>query len=77
MKSEQQPFVKNIKCTNVVSIHKKGSRNEAGNYWPVPLTSVVCKVMESILRDEVLNYVSLNNLFAVQNNMDLRKRDLV
>jgi len=58
----------------VVSIHKKGSRNEARNYRPVSLTSVVCKVIESILRDEVLTYVNLNNLFAADQHGCTKKR---
>ena len=41
---------------NITPIHKKGPRNEAGNYRPVSLTSVVCKLLESIIRDHMLNY---------------------
>jgi len=48
LKSEQQLFINN-QCANVVSIRKKGNET-------VSLTSVLCKVMESTLRDEVLNY---------------------
>ena len=78
MKSEQHLFIKKtIKCANVVSIHKKGSRNESGNYRPMSLTSVVCKVMESILRDEVLNYVNLNNLFTVEQHGFMKKRSFL
>jgi hypothetical protein len=39
---------------NVSPIHKKGDRNDPGNYRPVSLTSVVCKVMESIVKDRLL-----------------------
>jgi len=37
------------KSGHVTPIHKKGSRAEVGNYRPVSLTSVVCKVMENLL----------------------------
>ena len=30
---------------------KKGSRNKSVNYRPVSLTSVICKVLETIIRD--------------------------
>ena len=39
------------KHANVVPIFKKGSRCKAENYRPVSLTSVVCKPLESLLRD--------------------------
>ena len=39
------------KKANVCAIFKKGSKSEAGNYRPVSLTSHVCKVFETIIRD--------------------------
>ena len=44
------------KQANVVPIFKKGRRDVALNYRPVSLTSVVCKVMEKIVR----KYVTLH-----------------
>jgi len=44
------------KCANVTPIFKKGDRSQAGNYRPVSLTSVVCKVMESIVKDAVVRF---------------------
>ena len=37
-------------------IFKKGVRSLPGNYRPVSSTSVVCKVMESIIRDSIVTY---------------------
>ena len=42
------------KTSNITSILKKGSRTAVGNYRPVSLTSVVVKVMESVIRDQVI-----------------------
>ena len=50
------------KLANVAPIFKKGSKGSAGNYRPVSLTCVLCKVMESILRDAIVLHLSLNNL---------------
>ena len=50
------------KKANVVPIHKKGPKSEAGNYRPVSLTSVCCKVMESVLRDQMMGVLNRNNL---------------
>ena len=38
----------------VVAIHKKGSKTDASNYRPVSLTSVVCKMLESIIKDHIM-----------------------
>ena len=42
------------KLANVVPIHKKGSKVEVNNYRPISLTSLVMKVYERIIRDELL-----------------------
>ena len=52
------------KMARVTPIFKKGSKNQAGNYRPVSLTSVPCKVMESLLRDIILKHVMENNLLS-------------
>ena len=41
------------RIANVVPLFKKGSRDNPGNYRPVSLTSVVGKLLERILRQEV------------------------
>ena len=45
------------KDANVSPIFKKGNRNDPGNFRPVSLTSVVCKMMESIMKDNILRQV--------------------
>jgi hypothetical protein len=45
------------KLAEVTPIYKKGSKSEPGNYRPVSLTSTVCKVMESIIRDKVMAHM--------------------
>ena len=47
---------------NVVPIFKKGSRCKAENYRPVSLTSVVCKLLESLLRDHMIDFLEKHNL---------------
>ena len=48
----------------VTAIFKKGTRSEPGNYRPVSLTCVVCKLLESIIRDILVNFMSLNMLYS-------------
>ena len=50
------------KLANVTPIFKKGSKSEPGNYRPVSLTSVCCKLMESIMRDAITSHLDLNKL---------------
>ena len=50
------------KKANVTPIFKKGSKGDPGNYRPVSLTSVACKLMESILRDAVTDHLDRNRL---------------
>jgi hypothetical protein len=41
------------RTANVTSIHKKGTKGDPGNYRPVSLTSIPCKIMESIVKDRM------------------------
>ena len=50
------------KQANVVPIYKKGSKSAPGNYRPVSLTSVCCKLMESIIKDDIMQHLDKNKL---------------
>ena len=52
------------KVANVVPIFKKGNKDDPGNYRPVSLTSIPCKVIESILRDQLMTHLQAGNLLA-------------
>lgn len=52
------------KQAQVVPIHKKGSKQDPGNYRPVSLTSVLCKVLEALIRDEVLQHLITYGLLS-------------
>ena len=52
------------KNANITAIHKKGNKHVAGNYRPVSLTSIVCKILESIVRDALIKYMKENRLFS-------------
>ena len=46
----------------VTPLYKKESKILPKNYRPVSLTSIVCKVLESIVIDFILDHISINNL---------------
>ena len=48
----------------VVPIHKKGLRSNYENYRPISLTSVFCRILESILHNHICNYFINNSLFS-------------
>jgi hypothetical protein len=50
------------KLANVTPIFKKGKRSDPGNYRPVSLTSVCCQILESIIRDSMMDHLIKNNL---------------
>jgi len=52
------------KSANVVAIHKKGNKYEPSNYRPVSLTCIICKLMESIIRDNIMSYFFNNDFFS-------------
>ena len=48
----------------ITAIHKKGLKSVIGNYRPVSITSVICKMTESIIRDRIIDYIVSNNYIA-------------
>jgi hypothetical protein len=52
----------------VTPIFKKGSKADPGNYRPVSLTSVCCKMMESIIKDEMMSHLKKNGLIRASQH---------
>ena len=50
------------KEANIIPLFKQGSRNKYVNYRPVSLTSVICKLLESIIRDHIMDFLIKNKL---------------
>jgi len=49
------------KLADVAPVFKKGDHKFPSNYRPISLTPVICKVMESVSRD---NYLFRNNFIS-------------
>ena len=47
---------------NVCPIFKKGAKNSPGNYRPVSLTSVCFKMLESIIKDDIVSHLEKHKL---------------
>ena len=52
------------KQAEVVAVFKKGTKSDPGNYRPVSLTSVICKVLESFVRDAIVKHMNDHDLYA-------------
>jgi hypothetical protein len=52
------------KLAIVTPIYKKGAKADPGNYRPVSLTSVPCKIMESVIKDELMLHLNQHNLIS-------------
>ena len=46
----------------VAPIFKKGTKGDQGNYRPVSLTSVPCKMLEALIKDDLMEHLIQNNL---------------
>ena len=49
---------------NVSPIYKKGKKHVAGNYRPVSLTCIVCKLMEGLVREEIMTFLKTNKILS-------------
>ena len=65
------------KLANVSPIFKKGNRDNPGNYRPISLTCIICKVMESILRDHIMAHLDLHKLLRQSQHGFLEHRSTI
>ena len=56
------------KKANITPIFKKGKRSDPANYRPISLTPVLCKMMERIIRNEMIEHLTINNLIAPEQH---------
>ena len=54
---------------NVTPIYKqKGKKSDPGNYRPVSLTNVVGKMMERVVKEQIMDHVERNNLLCEEQH---------
>ena len=64
-KSIQENFVpEDWKILHISPIFKKGSREIASNYRPISLTSIICKIMESLIKDVIMKHLKDTKLLS-------------
>ena len=61
----------------ITAIYKKGVKSDPGNYRPVSMTSVISKIMESIIRDAIVEHLVKNNLLNDDQHGFVPLRDCI
>ena len=49
---------------NITTVYKKGDKQFAGNYRPVSLTCIICKLLEKIIGESMVNHMKKYDLFS-------------
>ena len=62
------------KEANITPLFKKGSTNKAENYRPMSLTSVVCKLLEILNRDHILEFLVKHKFINTSQHGFLKAR---
>ena len=62
------------KDVNITLLFKKGSWNKSDNYKPGSLTSVVCKLLETIIRYHMVEFLAKQELIHTSQHGFIKAR---
>ena len=62
------------KEANIMPLFKKGSRNKSDIYRPVSLTSVICKLLERLIKNHVMDFFVRHKLLNPSQRGFLKAR---
>ena len=63
------------KETNIIPLFKKGSRNKSETYYrPVSLTSVICKLLERLIKDHMVDFLVRHKILNSSQHGFLKAR---
>ena len=62
------------KEANIIPLFKKGLRNKSENYRPVSLTSVICKLLERLIKDHMVDFLVRHKLLNSSQHGFLKAR---
>ena len=65
------------KLADVAPVFKKDDRKLPSNYRPISLTPLICKVLESVIRDKMFDYLFRNNLLVNEQHGFMPRRSCV
>lgn len=59
---KQGIFPEQLKIAKVLPVHKKGSKNDSGNYRPISLLPTLAKIFEKLIKIRLINHLNANNI---------------
>ena len=62
------------KEANIIPLFKKGSRSKSENYRPVSLTSVICKLLQRLIKGHLVDFLVKNKLINPSQHEFLKAR---
>ena len=65
------------KLANVSPIFKKGAKNLAENYRPISLTSIVCRLLEKIVKCQIMDHLKQEDLLSPSQHGFINRRSTV
>ena len=58
----------------ITPVYKKGDRSDPNNYRPISLTSVLCKLMESVVKNQLMSHLLTHKLISTQQHAFMTNR---
>ena len=55
-------YPKQWRISKVITLHKAGPKTDVGNYRPISLQNVLSKVMEKVVKNQLMSYLEQNSL---------------
>jgi hypothetical protein len=65
------------KEANVTTIFKAGNKNNVANYRPISVTSIICRIMEKIIKSAIVNHLEENNLLSIYQHCFRKGRSCI
>ena len=62
-------FPDNLKLAKVITLYKKGSRDNPTNYWPISLLSIFSKIVEKIMYERVYRFLDTCNILYLPSSV--------
>ncbi len=62
------------KEANIIPVFKNGSRNKSVYYRPVSLISIICKLLETIIRDHMIDFLIKHKLINPSQHVFIKAR---
>ena len=55
-------FPKDCKVAKIKPLYKKGTKTDPNNFRPISLLPIISKIIEKVLHDQTMNYLTENNV---------------